>query len=222
MSATARACASRRGVRAQRIAPVGSDRPRRGARGAVILRAAAQLPGRCDSRRVADSGERLVPMSAKPRRIHPTSETDPRRSSAAPNHAYASPRRTSSAMKQTRRKIVMITAYDALFASLLDQAGVDVILVGDSVGPVLAGKRRRFPSRLGQMVYHGRSVQRGASPGARRRGLAIRELPGLAARRPFGTRAAMLKRTGAAAVKLGGRTRLGGDGPRARRGRRCR
>ena len=67
------------------------------------------------------------------------------------------------AMKQAGRKIVMLTAYDSLFASLVDQAGVDVILVGDSVGPVLAGEETTLPVTLAQMIYHGRSVQRGTS-----------------------------------------------------------
>jgi 3-methyl-2-oxobutanoate hydroxymethyltransferase len=107
------------------------------------------------------------------------------------------------AMKDAGRKIVMLTAYDALFASLLDQAGVDVILVGDSVGPVLAGEETTLPVTLGQMIYHGRSVQRGTS-----HALVVVDLPFLsyqvsraAAVRNAGT---VLKRTGAGAVKLEG------------------
>ena len=111
-----------------------------------------------------------------------------------------------AAMKRAGRKIVMLTAYDALFASLLDQAGVDVILVGDSVGPVLAGEETTIPVTLGQMIYHGRSVQRGTS-----RALVVVDLPFLSyqvstsdAVRNAGR---VLKRTGAGAIKLeGGRT----------------
>jgi 3-methyl-2-oxobutanoate hydroxymethyltransferase len=109
-------------------------------------------------------------------------------------------------MKHAGRKIVMLTAYDALFAALLDQAGVDVILVGDSVGPVLAGEETTLPVTLGQMIYHGRSVQRGTS-----HALVVVDLPFLSyqvsqssAVRNAGR---VLKRTGAGAVKLeGGRT----------------
>jgi len=110
------------------------------------------------------------------------------------------------AMKHAARKIVMLTAYDALFAALLDQAGVDVILVGDSVGPVLAGEETTLPVTLGQMIYHGRSVQRGTS-----HALVVVDLPFLSYQvsRAAAVRNAgrVLKRTGAGAVKLeGGRT----------------
>jgi 3-methyl-2-oxobutanoate hydroxymethyltransferase len=110
------------------------------------------------------------------------------------------------AMKQSGRKIVMLTAYDALFAALLDQAGVDVILVGDSVGPVLAGEETTLPVTLGQMIYHGRSVQRGTS-----RALVVVDLPfgSYQVSRAAAVRDAVrvLKQTGAGAVKLeGGRT----------------
>ena len=74
-------------------------------------------------------------------------EPDPRRTSAKPKRVTTA---ELLAMKQTGRKIVMLTAYDALFAALLDQAGVDVILVGDSVGPVLAGEETTLPVTLGQ------------------------------------------------------------------------
>ena len=107
------------------------------------------------------------------------------------------------AMKPAGRKIVMLTAYDALFASLLDQAGVDVILVGDSVGPVLAGEETTIPVTLAQMIYHGRSVQRGTS-----RALVVVDLPfgSYQVSRASAVRnaARVLKRTGAGAVKLEG------------------
>jgi 3-methyl-2-oxobutanoate hydroxymethyltransferase len=108
-----------------------------------------------------------------------------------------------AAMKRSNRKISMITAYDALFARLVDQAGIDVILVGDSVAPVLAGETTTIPATLGQMRYHGRIVRRGAD-----RALVVVDLPFLSyqvsipeAIRNAGT---VLKRTGAAAVKLEG------------------
>jgi len=106
-------------------------------------------------------------------------------------------------MKQTGRKIVMITAYDALYASLVDRAGVDLILVGDSVAPVLAGESTTIPATVEQMIYHGRSVTRGV-----RRALVVVDLPFLSyqvsieeAVRNGGR---ILKETGAGAVKLEG------------------
>ena len=61
-------------------------------------------------------------------------------------------------MKRKGQRIVMITAYDALFGALVDAAGVDVVLVGDSVAPVLAGEETTIPATVDQMIYHGRIV----------------------------------------------------------------
>ncbi|MBT9491974.1 MAG: 3-methyl-2-oxobutanoate hydroxymethyltransferase [Paucibacter sp.] len=58
-------------------------------------------------------------------------------------------------------KIAMLTCYDAAFASLLDEAGVDVMLVGDSLGNVLQGQTSTVPVSLDEMVYHTRCVARG-------------------------------------------------------------
>jgi 3-methyl-2-oxobutanoate hydroxymethyltransferase len=108
-----------------------------------------------------------------------------------------------AAMKRDQRKIVMITAYDTLFASLVDQAGVDVILVGDSVGPVLAGMPSTVPVTLNQMIYHGRAVQRGT-----RHALVVIDLPFLSyqisPRDAIRNAGRILKRTVAGAVKLEG------------------
>jgi 3-methyl-2-oxobutanoate hydroxymethyltransferase len=106
-------------------------------------------------------------------------------------------------MKRAGKKIVMITAYDALFASLVDQAGVDVILVGDSVGPVLAGEPSTVPVTVNQMIYHGRSVQRGTA-----HALVVVDLPFMSyhvsPRQAIREGGRVLKRTGAGAVKLEG------------------
>ena len=67
------------------------------------------------------------------------------------------------AMKVEGRKIVMLTAYDASFAAQLEQAGVDIALVGDSLGMVVQGQRSTLPVTLDQMVYHTRMVARGLS-----------------------------------------------------------
>ncbi|WIT13506.1 3-methyl-2-oxobutanoate hydroxymethyltransferase [Paucibacter sediminis] len=58
-------------------------------------------------------------------------------------------------------KIAMLTCYDAAFATLLDEAGVDVLLIGDSLGNVLQGQSSTVPVTLEEMVYHTRCVARG-------------------------------------------------------------
>jgi 3-methyl-2-oxobutanoate hydroxymethyltransferase len=109
-------------------------------------------------------------------------------------------------MKRAGRPIVMLTAYDALFASLLDRSGVDVILVGDSVATVLGGEETTLAATLDQMIYHGRMVRRGASSA-----LVVVDLPFLTYQvsREEALRNAgrVLQETGAGAVKLeGGRS----------------
>lgn len=66
------------------------------------------------------------------------------------------------AMKAQGQKIVALTAYDHLFAQLLDRAGVDVLLVGDSVATVMQGRDTTVPVTMDQMVYHCELVSRGA------------------------------------------------------------
>lgn len=61
-------------------------------------------------------------------------------------------------MKQRGEKISMLTAYDYSMASIIDQAGMDVILVGDSASNVMAGNVTTLPITLDQMIYHGKSV----------------------------------------------------------------
>jgi 3-methyl-2-oxobutanoate hydroxymethyltransferase len=76
------------------------------------------------------------------------------------------------AMKAAGRRIVMLTCYDAAFARLLEQAEVDILLVGDSVNQVLAGQETTLSATLDQMIYHAASVRRGA-----RRALVFVDLP---------------------------------------------
>jgi 3-methyl-2-oxobutanoate hydroxymethyltransferase len=68
---------------------------------------------------------------------------------------------TLAKMKAEHRKISMLTAYDASFARLVDQAGVDIILVGDSLGMVIQGGGNTLPVTMDEMIYHCRSVVRG-------------------------------------------------------------
>lgn len=63
--------------------------------------------------------------------------------------------------KRDGRRLVMLTCYDALFARLLEGAGVDIMLVGDSLNEVLAGHRSTLSATLDQMIYHAASVRRG-------------------------------------------------------------
>src|SRR5438034_11832723 len=65
--------------------------------------------------------------------------------------------------KSQGRKIAMLTAYDASFARLLDEAGVDVLLVGDSLGMVIQGHESTLPVTLDEMIYHCKAVARGTS-----------------------------------------------------------
>ncbi len=66
-------------------------------------------------------------------------------------------------MKQRKEKIAMLTAYDYSMATILDDAGLDVLLVGDSASNVMAGHETTLPITLDQMIYHAQSVVRGAS-----------------------------------------------------------
>jgi 3-methyl-2-oxobutanoate hydroxymethyltransferase len=63
-------------------------------------------------------------------------------------------------MKQSGEKIAMLTAYDFLVAKLLDQVGVDIILVGDSLGNVVQGHETTLPVTVDDMIYHAKAVKR--------------------------------------------------------------
>ena len=75
-------------------------------------------------------------------------------------------------MKNRGEKISMLTAYDYSMASIVDQAGMDVILVGDSASNVMAGHETTLPITLDQMIYHAASVIR-----AVKRSLVVVDLP---------------------------------------------
>jgi 3-methyl-2-oxobutanoate hydroxymethyltransferase len=106
-------------------------------------------------------------------------------------------------MKADRRKVAMVTAYDATFARLVDQAGVDVILVGDSLGMVIQGGATTLPVTMDEMVYHCRSVARGAE-----RAQVVGDMPFMSYQASLeeGLRNAgrLVKEGGAEAVKLEG------------------
>ena len=72
---------------------------------------------------------------------------------------------TLKKLKTAGQKICMVTAYDATFARLFDEAGADVLLVGDSLGMVVQGHETSLPVTLDEMIYHTRCVTRGAGAG---------------------------------------------------------
>jgi len=75
-------------------------------------------------------------------------------------------------MKKNGEKIAMLTAYDFTMAQIVDGAGIDVILVGDSASNVMAGHETTLPITLDQMIYHAASVIRGIE-----RSLVVVDLP---------------------------------------------
>src|SRR6478609_10689502 len=75
-------------------------------------------------------------------------------------------------MKNRGEKIAMLTAYDFSMAKIVDGAGMDVILVGDSASNVMAGNETTLPITLDQMIYHATSVVRGVN-----RALVVVDLP---------------------------------------------
>jgi 3-methyl-2-oxobutanoate hydroxymethyltransferase len=105
--------------------------------------------------------------------------------------------------KQRGEKIVVLTAYDFAMAQILDRAGVDVILVGDSLANVVLGYETTLPVTLDTMVHHSAAVSRGA-----RRALVVADMPFLAAQvsLPEAVRNAgrLISEGGAAAVKIEG------------------
>jgi 3-methyl-2-oxobutanoate hydroxymethyltransferase len=100
-------------------------------------------------------------------------------------------------------KIVMVTAYDATFAALADEAGVDVVLVGDSMGMVVQGVPNTLPVTLDEAVYHTRLASRGAA-----RALLVGDLPfgsyQVSVPQAIESSVRLVKEGGAAAVKLEG------------------
>lgn len=106
-------------------------------------------------------------------------------------------------MKRRGEPIAVLTAYDAVTARLFERSGVDVILVGDSVGMVVLGYASTIPVTVDMMVHHTQAVVRGTS-----RALVIADMPFLAAQVSVGEAVAnagrLVQEGGAAAVKIEG------------------
>lgn len=108
--------------------------------------------------------------------------------------------RALQSMKQQGEKIAMLTAYDASFAAILESAGVDVVLVGDSLGNVIQGYDSTLPVTMEHMIYHTQAVAR-----ACRRPLLMTDMPFMSywsVEVALQNAARLLKEAGAQAVKL--------------------
>src|ERR1035437_9226954 len=107
------------------------------------------------------------------------------------------------AKKAQHRKISMLTAYDATMARLLDESGIDALLVGDSLGMVIQGNDTTIPVTMDAMVHHTRAVANGT-----KRALVIADLPFLSYQASVSDAVRnggrLLQEGGAAAVKLEG------------------
>jgi 3-methyl-2-oxobutanoate hydroxymethyltransferase len=109
--------------------------------------------------------------------------------------------------RKGKEKIAMLTAYDYAFSGIIDAAGVDIILVGDSVGNVMLGYPNTLPVTVEEMIHHTKAVTKGA-----RHALVVIDMPFMSyqesieqARRNAGR---MIKESGAECVKLEGGTRM--------------
>lgn len=110
---------------------------------------------------------------------------------------------TLKKMKATGNKISVLTAYDYTTATLIDQAGIDAILVGDSAANVMAGYETTLPITLDQMIYHAQCVGRGIE-----KALLIVDLPfgtyQSDARQAYHSAVRIMKETSASAIKIEG------------------
>jgi 3-methyl-2-oxobutanoate hydroxymethyltransferase len=108
-------------------------------------------------------------------------------------------------MKRHGEKIVALTAYDVLFARLVEEAQVDIILIGDSLGQVVLGYPSTIPVTLDEMIHHGKAVRRGAPES-----FLVLDMPFLSyqisAEDALRNAGRVLKETGVQAVKLEGGT----------------
>jgi 3-methyl-2-oxobutanoate hydroxymethyltransferase len=123
--------------------------------------------------------------------------------SATANKVKALTIRDIAERKRSGQKIVMVTAYDAMFGRLVDEAEVDIVLVGDSLGHVVQGRDSTLAVTLGDMIYHGRAVRRGVA-----RALLVIDMPFLtyqvSEEQAMLNAGRVMQETGAQAVKVEG------------------
>jgi 3-methyl-2-oxobutanoate hydroxymethyltransferase len=112
-----------------------------------------------------------------------------------------------ASMKKERTRIACLTAYDFLTARLLDQAGIDLLLVGDSLGMVFQGQETTLPVTLDEMIYHAKTVVRGVE-----RAMVIVDMPFMSYQvndeEGFRNAGRVMKETGAGGVKFEGGERI--------------
>ena len=110
-------------------------------------------------------------------------------------------------MKRNNEKISMITAYDYYSAKLVEEASIDIILVGDSLGMVFQGQENTLPVTVEEMIYHAKAVKRGA-----KNSYIVTDLPfmsyQLGVKEALATAGKIVKETGTQAVKLEGGKRV--------------
>lgn len=110
-------------------------------------------------------------------------------------------------MKRAGTPIACLTAYDALTAAIMDQAGIDVLLVGDSVGNVVQGHDTTIPVTLEHMIYHTQAVVRSVE-----RAMVVTDMPFMSyqasPREAFRNAGRLMKEAGSGAVKLEGGERV--------------
>ncbi len=109
--------------------------------------------------------------------------------------------------KEKKEKITMITAYDYYMGKLVDEAGIDIILVGDSLGMVIQGNQDTLPVTLEQMIYHTKIVNRGNN-----NALLVTDMPFMSfqtgVEKALESAGKIMKKSGAGAVKLEGGKRI--------------
>lgn len=106
-------------------------------------------------------------------------------------------------MKKNKEKIAMLTAYDALMAAQMDECGIDIILVGDSVGNVLLGYENTIPVTMDEMIHHSKAVARSA-----KRAMVVGDMPFMSyqvsAEKALENAGRFLKEANTQAIKLEG------------------
>ncbi len=115
--------------------------------------------------------------------------------------------KTLNLMKREGKKIAALTAYDFITAKLLDEAGIDLILVGDSLGNVFQGNETTLPVTMDEMIYHTKAVAKGVS-----KAMLVTDLPFMAYQlsidEAFRNAGRILKETPAGGVKIEGGKRV--------------
>ena len=110
-------------------------------------------------------------------------------------------------MKKQQKKISCLTAYDALIARIIDEAGIDLILVGDSLGNVVQGHETTIPVTLEDIIYHTKAVVKGVQ-----RALVVADMPfmsyQISPEEAFRNAGRLMKEAGASAVKIEGGHRV--------------